>query len=103
MKFLLSKFSDCIMHTLLRFLFSLQVHGAYPLIRSDSAHKAHMEAPSIEKTQKRIRTVEGISDQVVGDFDMILEKCGHSYYVLMILSELVRVYLRQSHSSLSSI
>lgn len=49
-----------------------------------------MEAPSIENIQRRIRSVEGISNHVVDDVDLILEKCGQNYYALMILSELVR-------------
>lgn len=83
-------FDDLKFHVLQHLSHSLQVYASCPLIRSDSTHNAYLEAPTIEKTQKRIRTVEGISDQVVEDFDFILEKSGQSYYVLMTLSELVR-------------
>lgn len=64
--------------------------NACPLNRSDSLREVLLEAPTAEGIQNRIETIKDISGQFIEDVNAILEKCGSSNYVIMVLSELVR-------------
>lgn len=60
--------------------------------RSDSLREALMEKPTAEGIKSHIRAIKDISGQFVEDIDVILEKCGKSSYVVMVLHELVRKF-----------
>lgn len=67
-------------------LYSLQV---FPLVRSSSLRKELLGIPSAERIQSRIKTIKDVSGQFVDDVNIVLEKCGDSHYVIMVLSDLV--------------
>lgn len=68
------------------FISSLQICS---LDRSDSFRAELLEIPTAERIQNRMKTITGISSQFVDDVNLILDKCGSSYYVIMVLSEVV--------------
>ena len=43
----------------------------------------------------RIQTIKDISSQFVDDVNVILEQCGNCPYVIVVLSELVRILFHQ--------
>lgn len=75
------------------FTLIFNVFQACPLRRSDSIRNALFEEPSAERIRSRIETIKDISSQFVEDINVIIEKCGSSHYVIMVLSEIVSEFL----------
>lgn len=85
----LSTISHNISYSWIKYLIhSLQI---CPINRSDSFRTELLEIPTPERIRNRMKTIKDISGQFVEDVNVILEKCGSSYYVIMVLSELVSI------------
>lgn len=67
------------------------------LNRSDSLRQAILEEPTAETVQNRLETIINVNGQFVEDVNVILEKCGSSNYVVMILKELVSKHNQTRH------
>lgn len=71
--------------------------------RSPSLSEALLEEQTVKTIQSRVATIIGVGDQFVKDLDVVLEKCGSSNYVIIILHELVSKPLKQFQISFTII